>query len=180
MAGSLLNQEDSKMIRWKKAAAAAAIAVTTALAVTACAGGGTDGAVRRRREEPSRSARSSRRPPYDPAGAEWGNRCAVLPGGLRHASARHARGHDRAVARDRVVVQRGQHGAHPHPARRRHLHRRHQSSPAMSSSSNLQRFKDGTSPEAGYFAGVTLASRRPMTRRSSSPSMLPTPRCSTT
>ncbi|WP_457100603.1 ABC transporter substrate-binding protein [Microbacterium sp. P5_E9] len=63
------------MIRWKKAAAAAAIAVTAAFAITACAGGGgseggegTDGGG-------TLTLGAILAPTtFDPAGSEWGNR----------------------------------------------------------------------------------------------------------
>ena len=102
----------------------------------------------------SRSARSSRPTTYDPVRRGVGQPLAVLPGGVRHAAARDPRGHHRAVARDRVVVQRGQHRAHAHPPRRRHVHATDPKLTGDVVAQNLQRFKDGTSPDAGYFAGV--------------------------
>ena len=103
----------------------------TALALTSCAadttGSGGEGGAAHPRRHP--------RPDHvRPRRLRVGQPLALLPGRVRHAPARHARGHDRAVARHRVVVRRDQHGAHPHPARRRHVHRRLRSSPATSSS----------------------------------------------
>ena len=114
---------------------------------------------RRRRQRTaaarSRSARSLAPTSFDPARLGVGQPRPVLPGGVRHAPARDPRGDDRALARDRVVVQRRQHGPHPHAPRRRHVQRRLRPRPADVVATNLQRFKDGTSPDTGYFANVT-------------------------
>lgn len=61
---------------------------------------------------------------FRPGGLRVGQPRSVLPGGVRHSPPRHPRGNDRALVGDRVVVQRRQHRAHPHSARRCHLQRR--------------------------------------------------------
>ncbi|HEX5730261.1 ABC transporter substrate-binding protein [Microbacterium sp.] len=61
------------MIRWKKAAAAAAIAATAALALSSCAGGGSDGGGEGSGGSLIIGAITAPTT-YDPAGSEWGNR----------------------------------------------------------------------------------------------------------
>ena len=62
------------MIRWKKAAAAAAIAVTAAFAITACAGSGTDGGSGADGGGTLTLGAILAPTTFDPAGSEWGNR----------------------------------------------------------------------------------------------------------
>ncbi|SFS14890.1 peptide/nickel transport system substrate-binding protein [Microbacterium sp. cf046] len=139
------------MIRWKKAAAAAAIAVTTALAVTACAGGSTDGGG----EGAGTLTLGAIGAPttFDPAGSQWGNLSPfyqavfdtlllATPEGTIEPwlATEWSYNDDNTVLtltlRDDVTFSDGS------------------KLTADVVAKNLQRFKDGTSPDAGYFAGV--------------------------
>ncbi|GAA1969680.1 ABC transporter substrate-binding protein [Microbacterium deminutum] len=140
------------MIRWKKVAAAAAIAVTTALAVTACAGGSGGGGASGSGGTLTLGAIAAPTT-FDPAGAEWGNRAPyyqavfdtlllATPDGTIEPwlATKWAYNTDNTVLtltiRDGVTF-----------SDKSKL-------TAGVVVKNLQRFKDGTSPDAGYFAGV--------------------------
>jgi peptide/nickel transport system substrate-binding protein len=143
------------MIRWKKAAAAAAIAVTAALAVTSCAGGGTDGGGGEGGSGGTLTLGAIFAPvTYDPAGAEWGNRSPyyqavfdtlllATPEGTIEPwlATEWSYNEDNTVLtltlRDDVTFTDGTQLT------------------ADVVVKNLQRFKEGTAPEAGFFAGVT-------------------------
>lgn len=143
------------MIRWKKAAAAAAIAVTTALAVTACAGGSTDGGGGDSASGGTLTLTAIASPTtFDPAGAEWGNRAPfyqavydtlllATPEGTIEPwlATEWSYNDDNTVLtltlRDDVTFTDGSKLTGDVVAK------------------NLQRFKEGTSPDAGYFAGVS-------------------------
>ncbi|MET0780641.1 MAG: ABC transporter substrate-binding protein [Microbacterium sp.] len=143
------------MIRWKKAAAAAAIAVTTALAVTSCAGGGSDGGGGGEGGGGTLTLGAILAPTtFDPAGAEWGNRAPfyqavfdtlllATPEGTIEPwlATEWSYNDDNTVLtltiRDDVTFSDGSELT------------------ADVVAQNLQRFKEGTSPDAGYFAGVT-------------------------
>ena len=142
------------MIRWKKAAAAAAIAVTTALAVTSCAGGGTDGGGGEGGSGGTLTLGALFAPTtYDPSGAEWGNRSPyyqavfdtlllATPEGTIEPwlATEWSYNEDNTVLtltlRDDVTFTDGSKLTGDVVV------------------GNLQRFKEGTSPDAGYFAGV--------------------------
>jgi len=141
------------MIRWKKAAAAAAIAVTTALAVTACAGGSSDGGGGTGSGGTLTLSAILAPTTLDPSGAEWGNRSPfyqsmfdtlllATPDGTIEPwlATKWAYNDDNTVLtltlRDDVTF-----------TDKSKL-------TAGVVVKNLQRFKDGTSPDAGYFAGV--------------------------
>jgi peptide/nickel transport system substrate-binding protein len=142
------------MIRWKKAAAAAAIAVTTALAVTSCAGGASDGGGADGGSGGTLTLGALFAPTtYDPSGAEWGNRSPyyqavfdtlllATPEGTIEPwlATEWSYNEDNTVLtltlRDDVTFTDGSKLTGDVVV------------------GNLQRFKDGTSPDAGYFAGV--------------------------
>jgi peptide/nickel transport system substrate-binding protein len=145
------------MIRWKKAAAAAAIAVTAAFALSSCAGGATDGGG----SEGSGGSGGTLTlgavaapTTFDPAGAEWGNRApfyqavydtlllATPEGTIEPFLATEWSYNDdntvlTLTIRDDVTFTDGE------------------KLTADVVAQNLQRFKDGTSPDASYFAGVS-------------------------
>ncbi|MET0887150.1 MAG: ABC transporter substrate-binding protein [Mycetocola sp.] len=143
------------MIRWKKAAAAAAIAVTAALALSSCAGGGTDGGGGEGGASGGTLTLGAILAPttFDPAGAQWGNRSpfyqavfdtlllAAPDGSIEPWLATEwSYNEDNTVLtltlRDDVTFTDGSTLTAPVVV------------------TNLQRFKDGTSPDAGYFANV--------------------------
>ncbi|SDG74363.1 ABC transporter substrate-binding protein [Microbacterium pygmaeum] len=141
------------MIRWKKAAAAAAIAVTAALALSSCAGGATDGGGEGGSGGTLTLGAIAAPTTFDPAGSEWGNRSPfyqavfdtlllATPEGTIEPwlATEWSYNDDNTVLtltiRDDVTFTDGS---------------------ALTADvvvGNLQRFKDGTSPDAGYFAGV--------------------------
>ena len=143
------------MIRWKKAAAAAAIAVTAALALSSCAGGGTDGGGGDGAGGGTLTLGAIIAPTtFDPAGSEWGNRSPfyqavydtlllATPAGTIEPwlATEWAYNDDNTVLtltlRDDVTFTDGSTLTGDVVVK------------------NLQRFKDGTSPDAGYFAGVS-------------------------
>ncbi|MGC5170542.1 ABC transporter substrate-binding protein [Microbacterium sp. DT81.1] len=140
------------MIRWKSAAAAAAIAVTTALVATGCAGGGSTGGSGEGGESLTLGAIFAPAT-FDPAGAEWGNRAPyyqavfdtlllATPEGTIEPwlATEWSYNEDNTVLtltlRDDVTFT---------------------DDSALTADvviKNLQRFKEGTSPDAGYLAGV--------------------------
>jgi len=142
------------MIRWKKAAAAAAIAVTAAIALTACAGGGSGGGNGDSGSGGTLTLAGILAPTtFDPAGAEWGNRSPfyqavfdtlllATPEGTIEPwlATKWSYNDDNTVLtltlRDDVTFT---------------------DKSKLTGAvvvKNMQRFKDGTSPDAGYFAGV--------------------------
>ena len=142
------------MIRGKKAAAAAAIAITAALALTSCAGGGSDGGGGGGNGGSLTLGAIIGPTTYDPSGAEWGNRSPyyqavfdtlllATPEGTIEPwlATEWSYNDDNTVLtltiRDDVTFTDDS------------------KLTADVVAQNLQRFKDGTSPDAGYFAGVT-------------------------
>jgi peptide/nickel transport system substrate-binding protein len=142
------------MIRWKKAAAAAAIAVTTALVATSCAGGGSEGGGSGDGGGSLTLGAIIAPTTYDPSGAEWGNRSPyyqavfdtlllATPDGTIEPwlATDWSYNDDNTVLtltlRDDVTFTDDS------------------KLTGQVVADNLQRFKEGTSPDAGYFAGVT-------------------------
>ena len=139
------------MIRWKKAAAAAAIAVTAALAVTSCAAGGTDGGDGAGGSLTLGTVAAPNS--MAAADAQWGDNApyfqtvydtvllATPEGTIEPFLATEwSYNEDNTVLtltiRDDVDFTDGEHLT------------------ADVVAQNLQRFKDGTSPDAGYLASV--------------------------
>ena len=175
-AGASPQIKGPRMFRWKAAAATIAIAAHRPHRLRRLT---ADDSGRRRRRQTAHPRRHHRPDDLRPGRRRVGQPHPVLPGRVRHAAAGDAEGDDRALARHRVGVQRRQHRAHAHAPRRRRVHRRHAARRPRPWSQNLERFKDGTAPDAGYFAGIE-SSRRPTTPPSSITLPRPTRRCSTT